>query len=158
MASRIPEEILREILQHSLSIWPVDAILTQPLPSLTKRVEDNRNCSERSDLDKGLPQPDPLLVCKRWLRVGTLLFYHTIVLFDKPQVQQIANTFCTNPLLALLVRNLRLAGGYGKDLEAVIFTRIRISRLFISGDRITIKRRLMHSSRHIERRTKSENT
>lgn len=86
MASRIPEEILREILQHSLSIWPVDAILTQPLPSLTKRVEDNRNCSERSDLDKGLPQPDPLLVCKRWLRVGTPLFYHTIVLFDKPQV------------------------------------------------------------------------
>lgn len=144
MDSQIPDEILGEILQHGLSVSPVDQILTQSLfPGAPVKYPE---CTHSG---KALPQPDLLLVCKRWLRVGSPLFYHSVRLANKPQVRKIASTFDTNPSLALMVCNLRLAGGYGQELEAVMKHLTRLNQLSISiftdsGGYIGLTRGLTH--------------
>lgn len=78
-----------------------------------------------------MPLPHALLVCKRWLRVGTPIYYQTIELANIKQVRKLALTFRTNPSLGLLVRNLRLTGGYGVGLQDVVQRTPNVQALYI---------------------------
>ncbi|KZT25933.1 hypothetical protein NEOLEDRAFT_1132982 [Neolentinus lepideus HHB14362 ss-1] len=48
----------------------------------------------------------PLLVCKRFLRIATPLFYHTLTLRSPRQTERLYHTLTSNPLLASFTRKL----------------------------------------------------
>lgn len=112
MESRVPEEILREILKHNLQVEPVHAFLLNPYSKFSRQRDPRNQCI--------MPPADALLVSKCWLRVGTPLFYRTIVLHNSRQTKQLAEVLRENPGLGQAVRNVRLQGGFGKDLVAVM--------------------------------------
>ena len=100
MADRIPDEILREILQLSFSI------------DVAKKFREwSWNLRSRGKI---------LLVCKRWLRVATPLFYETVALRTETQVKSLASFVRANPLLGAMIRNLRIDGGYGRHLYTIV--------------------------------------
>lgn len=69
MASHIPEDIIYEVLKHRVYISRVHAFLA----GFPLHYEEN-------NVMLNMPCPDILRVSKRWLRVGTSMFYDTIVL------------------------------------------------------------------------------
>ena len=111
IANRVPEEILRDILKYSTSVSLVDIFM-----KLNTRVMDPPS-SARAGL---------LLVCKRWLRVGTPLVYETVVLDCEDKIRKLARTLRHNPILGSMVRNLRVDGGYGLPfwMVAKLFSKV----------------------------------
>ncbi|KAI0768885.1 hypothetical protein BC629DRAFT_1269052, partial [Irpex lacteus] len=67
-----------------------------------------------------------LLVCKQWHRIGTPLLYETVKIADESQMQLLADTLQTNPALGPLIRHLRLDGGYGRPLHAIVKAALNI--------------------------------
>lgn len=113
MEGRIPEEILRETLKYCLFITPIHAFLLDP-------AWQRYNHFAEYDGPLEMPPSDALLVCKRWLRIGTPLWYNTIILHSTRQVRGLSQALRANPGLGNAIRNVRLQGGYGKDLATVM--------------------------------------
>lgn len=101
--SSIPEELLGEILNYHF--WQDPKLfcaihhhtgkrLTDPTPPLT--------------YTKGTSRADVLLVCKRWLRVGTPLLYHSVRLWTPTQVQDFLILLRSNPYIGQVIRQLRV--------------------------------------------------
>ncbi|KAI0733863.1 hypothetical protein BC629DRAFT_544242 [Irpex lacteus] len=100
MFSRFPEETIHSILRLTLCVNVVDTC---------------------TDSDFRLRPPiHLLLVCKQWHRIGTPLLYETVKIADESQMQLLADTLQTNPALGPLIRHLRLDGGYGRPLHAIV--------------------------------------
>lgn len=114
MESKLPDELTHEILRYNLTCPPPD-----PGGMSGRQFAVHKKGSGNDTLNT-MPSPSALLVCKRWLRVGTPLFYQTVLLRTKAAVQQLHSTLQANPALAKFVRNVRLHGGYGKDLHGVL--------------------------------------
>ena len=101
----LPVEVWGTVLQHCFNIH-VDKEFSQPwspLSPLYSRVESQL-----------------LLVCKEWYRVGTPLFYETVAVKTNSTMRQLATTLNSNPTLGLMIHNLRLDGGYGLQLHALL--------------------------------------
>lgn len=113
MENRLPDELLREILKYCLHISPVHAFLLDP-------AWQWYNHHTEYEAPLLMPRSDPLAVSKRWLRVGSPLFYQTVILYSTAQVRQLAQLFRAHPELGAAVRNLRLQAGFGKDLVTIV--------------------------------------
>lgn len=77
------------------------------------------------------PPANELLVCKRWLRVATHIFYQCVKVENAKQMRKLAKTLRAHPQLGNLVRSLHISGGYGIDLYAVARHAPHIENLFI---------------------------
>lgn len=73
-------------------------------------------------LYRGSPPPrsptnssrDNLLVCKRWLRVGTPHLYTSVIISSKEQADSLAHTLSHYADIGKFVKNLRIDGSYGR--------------------------------------------
>ncbi|TFK50376.1 hypothetical protein OE88DRAFT_246363 [Heliocybe sulcata] len=83
--STIPEELLERIL--ALCIESPEQVSSPRVPGAVYRTA-------------------PLLVCRRFLRIATPLFYHTLALRSPRQAQRLYYTLASNPLLATFTRKL----------------------------------------------------
>lgn len=101
-----PEELLREIFRNLLHV-PVDAYFSQTDRFYTEFPVYESNLTSL------------LLVCKKWLRIATPLLYESIGIGTEAQMGRLAYTLRSNPTLGLIIRNLRLDGGFGKHLYTV---------------------------------------
>lgn len=114
MASNIPDETLHEVLSHAVRVY-----------SFTHNLEFGGPYGSHS------PTTNALLVCKRWLRVATPVFYQYVRVANAKQMQKLAQTLRAHPQLGLMIRGLYLSGGYGINLYAVARHAPNIQDLFI---------------------------
>ncbi|KAJ7681522.1 hypothetical protein B0H17DRAFT_1076266, partial [Mycena rosella] len=120
MASRIPDEILNEILSPALKV-PEEAFSA---PSTGFQSPFYRDESSSAFL----------LVSKSWLRVATPLLYNVVIIRSKAQAQALAIVFRANPDLGRFVRKLRVEGGYASSMHKILQTSKNITDLFITLD------------------------
>src|SRR5262245_24007930 len=116
MATKLPDELLNEILSPALSI------------------PDNEfaSTSERSPFSSVSQSSSAmLLVCKRWLRVAYVLLYHTAVIRSPGQAQALANSLKTNKTLGRHIKKLRLEGGYGAATHRIFTLAPNITDLYL---------------------------
>ncbi|KAJ7681495.1 hypothetical protein B0H17DRAFT_1076149 [Mycena rosella] len=116
MASRIPDEILHEILSPALKV-PEEAFSATSIQSPFSRDESSSAF---------------LLVSKSWLRVATPLLYNVVIIRSKAQAQVLAIVFRANPDLGRFVRKLRVEGGYAISMHKILQTSKNITDLFIT--------------------------
>ncbi|KAH7107253.1 hypothetical protein BKA62DRAFT_682840 [Auriculariales sp. MPI-PUGE-AT-0066] len=95
MATRVPEELLKEIFRLVLHV-PDQLFFDTSTSSPFMHVEVSTSAL--------------LLVCKRWLRIATPTFYDTLILRSSAQVFSLYNAISANPRFAEQVRRLRLEG------------------------------------------------
>lgn len=102
MFSRIPEEVIHTILQLLFRV----------------NIVDHMTCIRTYPGSETLLRPPShvLLVNKQWLRIGTPLLYQTVYITSDNGTELLANTLQKKPTLGLLIRHIRLDGGYGLPL------------------------------------------
>ncbi|KAI5885167.1 uncharacterized protein SCHCODRAFT_02594511 [Schizophyllum commune H4-8] len=122
----LPDEILKEILSLVMSV-----------PD-----EDFLHGNHGDDFFAGSPfarygkvsTSTLLLVCKGWLRVGTPLLYHTVVLRSTAQAQALELALAQTPQLGKFVRRLRLEGGFGDHVRGACVKCPNIEELVLLFD------------------------
>ncbi|KAK7020336.1 hypothetical protein R3P38DRAFT_3197662 [Favolaschia claudopus] len=105
--SSVPEEILAEILSRILNV-----------PD--EMFSDTSEISPFAGSSQSVCALLRLGVCKRWLRVATPLLYGTVVIRSKGQANALA-TVLREQNLGRFVRNLRLEGGFGRQVEDILY-------------------------------------
>jgi len=110
MPFQIPDEILAMILRHSLV--PDDAVFSHSCA-----YSSSYSSMGRVPLR---PPPDRVLVCKQWMRAGTRLVYHTVILRNRQQVDAFAATLKANPAFSWFVCKLRVDRGFGSTLAQIL--------------------------------------
>ena len=115
--SSLPEDILYEILTVCLS--PQDFF--EEYHSFPYR---NRRGSQL------------LRVCHQWHRVGRPLLYKYLSIRTPQDMKTILQTLLSSPRLGLVVRNLRLERGMGKELRRIVSCCPNIKCLFITRSSI----------------------
>ena len=124
--AQLPEELLHYILDLILSPNEEDFCYW---PLLGPRWRDGRS---RTHYPKHHFTATPLLVSKRWRRVGTPLLYKSLLLWMKPDTQAVAQLIKGDPNVGKAIQRLRLEGGMGKDLYTIIKHAPNIHTLWIT--------------------------
>lgn len=124
-----PEEIIHVILDHNLR--PTHREFFGP----GCRETINRRRKLRS-LGPAAPPPcsAALLVCKRWLRIGTPLLYESVKISCLGDTKAVLEAVRANKDIAKFIRRLRLEGGYGKALGELSKYLHNVEHLFFSPD------------------------
>ncbi|KAJ7651185.1 hypothetical protein FB45DRAFT_820677 [Roridomyces roridus] len=113
----LPDEIVSEILSPALKV-PDDLF---------------SDTSETSPFANFTPSTSAyLLVCKDWLRVATPLLYSVVVLRSKAQATALAAVLKDNPEFGRFIKKLRVEGGYGPSMHAILKSAPNITDLFLS--------------------------
>ncbi|KAJ7651135.1 hypothetical protein FB45DRAFT_732177, partial [Roridomyces roridus] len=113
----LPDEIVSEILSPALKV-PDDLFF---------------DTSETSPFANFTPSTSAyLLVCKDWLRVATPLLYSVVVLRSKAQAMALASVLKANPEFGRFIKKLRVEGGYGPSMHAILKSAPNITDLFLS--------------------------
>ncbi|KAK7057901.1 F-box domain-containing protein [Favolaschia claudopus] len=118
MSDRLPDEIIAEILSPALKV-----------PDLL--FSDTSIESSFATAQVSLTS-SALLVCKAWLRVATPFLYHYVVLRSKAQADSLKQTLRDNPDLGRFVKNLRVEGGFGQSMQAVLSKTPNIEHIVLS--------------------------
>ncbi|KAJ7699464.1 hypothetical protein B0H14DRAFT_3035697 [Mycena olivaceomarginata] len=113
----LPDEIISEILSPALKVS--DEVFRD-----TSEVSPFSNYSESTSAY--------LLVCKSWLRVATPLLYNVVILRSKAQAKALSLALSGNEELGQFIKKLRVEGGYGAPMLAVLKRSPNISDLFVS--------------------------
>jgi hypothetical protein len=123
--AKLPEELIREILNIHLSISEYDfcQFPDNGCPLWMMRASKPSCAAVTSDL---------LLVSKRWLRVGTPLLYSSVKLWEPKHTKAVAKLVQTNSAIGKAIRMLRVEGGMGRDLYTIVKHAPNIETLYIS--------------------------
>ncbi|KAJ7063809.1 hypothetical protein C8F01DRAFT_1054711 [Mycena amicta] len=115
----LPNELISEILSPVLRV--PDALFSD-----TSRVSPFADCA--------LSSSNYLLVGKGWLRVGTPLLYHTVVIRSMDQARALARTFSENEDadLGRSVKKLRIESGYGTPMRVIFQNTRNLTDLYLS--------------------------
>ncbi|KAF9448839.1 hypothetical protein P691DRAFT_813495 [Macrolepiota fuliginosa MF-IS2] len=105
MYSFLPDELLKEILAPALQV-PDDSF------ACTSGRSPFSNYNQTTSAY--------LLVCKDWLRVATPLLYSVAVLRSKAQIQALESAIESTPVLAGLIKKLRIESGYCASLLTIL--------------------------------------
>ncbi|KAJ7477027.1 hypothetical protein B0H11DRAFT_2031666, partial [Mycena galericulata] len=116
MADCIPDEIVSEILS----------------PLLKYSDEVFSDTSEKTLLSPGYSSSTYLLVCKSWLRVSTPLLYSVVILRTTAQAEALGKILQSNPEFGLFIRQLRVEGGFGRVMHAILKCAPNITDLFLT--------------------------
>ncbi|KAH7050361.1 hypothetical protein BKA62DRAFT_459626 [Auriculariales sp. MPI-PUGE-AT-0066] len=98
MAHKLADELLKDILSPPLLV-PDDMFANRDTVSPFSKVDRSA--------------ADVLLVCKRWMCVGTPALYHTVVLRSMAQAKALASALRRCPDFGTYIRRLRVEGSYG---------------------------------------------
>ncbi|KAF7350566.1 F-box domain-containing protein [Mycena sanguinolenta] len=117
MATRLPDEIISEILSPALKV-------PDELFSDTSHV---------SPFAAYTPSTSAyLLVCKDWLRVATPLLFNVVVLRSQAQASALDAVLRHNKAFGLFIKKLRVEGGYGMAMHTILKSAPNITDLFLS--------------------------
>lgn len=120
MADQLPEELMEKILSFALEVSE-DMFTSRSTDSPFLRYD---NPSSSAILE----------VCKQWLQIATPLLYNFVVIRSNGQSKALARTFRTNPAFGLFVEKMRLEGGYGAAMGAILLATPNVTDLFLSLD------------------------
>jgi len=98
MACRLADEVLKDILASFLVV-PDELFADNGAVSPFSRVTQSAS--------------DVLLICKRWMRIGTPVLFTTVVVRSMPQARALALAMTNNPEFGRHTRKLRIEGAYG---------------------------------------------
>ena len=108
--THLPEELLNEILAHALLLYPIDVFMVPyNLQRFAQPLYKRR--AKRTQ--------EPLLVCKRWRRIGTPYFYRTVEITSEIELKRLLTTLTSSPHLCPMIHNLRIDAAYGPNLKTV---------------------------------------
>ncbi|KIP01526.1 hypothetical protein PHLGIDRAFT_131224 [Phlebiopsis gigantea 11061_1 CR5-6] len=129
-ASRLPEELIREILSYLL------ATDETTFCAFTEYGRPRCRGSRWRELvqHRAPSRTRPLLVSKQWLRIGTPLLYEKVFLFETSRTKIMAQLVKANPAVGRAIRYLRLEGGMGKDFSAIVKHAPNIHTLWITAN------------------------
>ncbi|KAJ7043880.1 hypothetical protein C8F04DRAFT_681499 [Mycena alexandri] len=113
----LPDEIISEILSPALRVSDDAFSSTSAISPFLSRSESSSSF---------------LLVNKAWLRVGTPLLYHVVVLRSKAQAKALAVALTSNPVLGGFIRKLRVEGGFAISLLKILQASTNLTDLFIT--------------------------
>jgi hypothetical protein len=116
--TELPDEIISEILCPGLKVSD------EAFSDNVSRSSPFATYNESSSI--------VLLVCKRWLRVGTPLLYNVVVLRSKAQAKALSQVLSKNIDLGRWVKKLRVEGGYGVPMGTILRSSPNITDLFLS--------------------------
>lgn len=117
----LPDELVERILAYWLCLSP-EAFARQRLGRI---VEGDTSLYQSADFR----QPSLLLVCKRWLVIGTPLLYESVTILSPHHVARLAQTVSETPAIAKAIKRLALYGAgpgigassfYGRGLGAFL--------------------------------------
>ncbi|KAH7106608.1 hypothetical protein BKA62DRAFT_300420 [Auriculariales sp. MPI-PUGE-AT-0066] len=117
MAHKLADELLKDILLLPLLV-PDDMFANRDAISPFSKVDRSA--------------ADVLLVCKRWMRVGTPALYHTVVLRSMAQAKALASALRRCPDFGTYIRRLRVEGSYGEYIWQAVKTAPHITELCLS--------------------------
>ncbi|KAJ7611805.1 hypothetical protein FB45DRAFT_941062 [Roridomyces roridus] len=113
----LPDEIVSEILS----------------PALKVPDEKFSDTSDVSPFTEYAESPSAyLLVCKSWLRVATPLLYSVVIIRSKAQAKALGRALSDNKELGQWVRHLRVEGGFGSPMLAILKAAPNITDLYLS--------------------------
>ena len=124
-----PEEIIHEILNYNLRLSHHEFFGPGCYETINRRREIRK-------LGKAAPPScsAALLVCKRWLRIGTPLLYESIKLSSLQDTQAVLNVVRANEGISKFIRRLRLEGGFGRALGELAKYLYNVEHLLILPD------------------------
>jgi hypothetical protein len=73
-----------------------------------------------------------LLVCKAWLRVSTPLLYNVVILRTTAQAEVLQTVLKSNKEFGLLIKKLRVEGGFGNAMQTILKCAPNITDLFLT--------------------------
>ncbi|KAJ7719237.1 hypothetical protein DFH07DRAFT_898792 [Mycena maculata] len=115
MAPHIPDEIVSEIVS----------------PLLKYSDEVFSDTSEKPLLSQ-YSSSTYLLVCKSWLRVSTPLLYNVVILRTTAQAKALGEVLKSNREFGPFIRKLRVEGGFGSVMHAILKCAPNITDLFLT--------------------------
>ncbi|GJE91830.1 hypothetical protein PsYK624_079810 [Phanerochaete sordida] len=124
--AKLPEELIREIIRLCIPPFCPKAFLKFPVG----RTSQQRS-SERAEM-AGI-----LLVSRRWLRIGTPMFYKGVVLWTSRQTSAVARLVATDPAVGRMIQYLRLESGSmtrPRDLAKLAENAPSIRTVYVEGD------------------------
>ncbi|KZV97305.1 hypothetical protein EXIGLDRAFT_764595 [Exidia glandulosa HHB12029] len=118
MAHKLADETLAAILADCLAVADDDfaCVSARTSPFALKEVSSSAL----------------LVVCKRWMRVGTPLLYETVVLRSVAQARALAAALKANKTFGLYIKKLRVEGGYGASMPAILQAAPNVTDLCVS--------------------------
>ncbi|KAF8193913.1 hypothetical protein K438DRAFT_1674476 [Mycena galopus ATCC 62051] len=115
-ANRVPDEIVSEILT----------------PLLTHSDDVFRDQAQKPLLDPDHSASRYLLVSKSWLRVSTPLLYNVVILRTTAQAKALHAVLETNKGFGLFIQKLRVEGGFGNAMHAILESAPNITDLYLT--------------------------
>ncbi|GJE89703.1 hypothetical protein PsYK624_058090 [Phanerochaete sordida] len=125
--ARLPEELLRETLSLLLSASEETFCQFPPDCCPPWSIYRRRDPAQPRTPSAG----DILLVCKRWLRVGTPLLYESLSVWSPSHTKAVAALIRSTPVVGQAIRRLRIEGGCGKDLYTIVRNAPNVHTLYI---------------------------
>lgn len=116
----LPNELIKEIL------YPVFHVPDEMLHDVSSVSPFFRPSYQPCSLQ--------LLVCKRWMIIGTPLLYRIVVVRSKAQACALEHTLRQNKEFGALIQKLRVEGGYGAAMRTIITSSPNIRDLGLSLD------------------------
>ncbi|GJE91881.1 hypothetical protein PsYK624_080320 [Phanerochaete sordida] len=110
----LPEELVRDILSYSFHLSADDFCGFR-----TRRHSHVRGSMYSVQKRDKPPCQDLLLVCKRWLRIASPLLYASLSVRTPAHASTVAALLKAAPALGNAVRQLKIFGGYGKDMTTI---------------------------------------
>lgn len=125
----LPEELLTEILSHSLLI---------PLKTFFEQEFDKHMRSARYRREELGLAPDCvlLLVCKQWWRLAEPLLYSSVFLVSMLDMQSITSFLERKPSIGPKVRHVRLHGGFGRALAEFAERASNVEAVYLSSQEV----------------------
>ncbi|KAJ7049896.1 hypothetical protein C8F01DRAFT_1181372 [Mycena amicta] len=114
----LPDEIISEILSPALTVD--DDVFTESCAHSSPFANFSESTSAY------------LLVCKSWLRVATPLLYNVVVIRSKAQAKALAGVLSKNGELGRFIKKLRVEGGHGAPMQAILKCAPNVTDLFLS--------------------------
>ena len=124
--STLPEGLLPKILYYHFRCGhtvPLGKTRPNGRPCIHPRQSSNRRSS----------RADVLLVCKRWLRVGTPLLYESVHLETPAHVRQLLSLLRAHPSIGLAICRLYTTSVYEAAFEEIATLAPNIETLYLSS-------------------------
>ena len=136
--SRLPEEVLLEILEHN-SVLSEDAFTGHAFTDYGAGTFDisRAHLAASYPLDRSPASTDAvniLLTSKQFLRIGTPLLYASIHIHTQTQLHQLAYALIAQPCLGALVNKLRFEATCALFLDRVVGYMPNVHTLVLSLD------------------------
>jgi len=125
-------------LSHSASFRMATKLADETLAAIIEgvlEVEDDDFASFDIELSpfaqREYSNADVLLVCKRWMRVGTPPLFHTCIIRSTAQSQALAKALKISPF-GTFVRRVRIEGSYGVSVKQFLEKATNIQELAVA--------------------------